>query len=153
QCWHWFNRRAALQEVLRVLRPHGHLLIAAFDWIPFGRNVVELTEALIEQHNPQQAKPHVRLAMAAGIYPPFVRDLSEGGLSDIETWSYDHKVAYSHAGWRGRIRASQGVGASLSPSQVAAFDAELSALLSREFPAEPLIVPHRVWVAHGRKPA
>ena len=89
--------------------------------------------------------------MAVGIYPSFVRDLCECGLLDIETWSYDHLVAYTHAGWRGRIRASQGVGATLSPQQVVAFDAELARLLQTEFPADPMPVPHRVWVVHGRK--
>ncbi len=153
QCWHWFDRRAVSQQVLRVLRPGGVLLIAAFDWIPFGRNVVERTEELIEHHNPRQPKPHIRFALGAGLYPVFVRDLSEGGLIDIETFSYDHQVSYTHAGWRGRIRASQGVGASLSPDQVAAFDGELADLLAREFPVEPLSIPHRVWVAYGRKPA
>jgi hypothetical protein len=90
--------------------------------------------------------------MAAGLYPIFLRELAEGGIQDIETWSYDLSVPYSHAGWRGRIRASQGVGASLSATQVAAFDAALASLLAQEFPAEPLHVPHRVWVAHGRQP-
>lgn len=151
QCWHWFDRPAVLKEVQRLLRPGGVLLIAAFDWIPFSRNVVERTEELIEKHNPAQPKPHIRLGMGVGIYPPFVRDLSEGGLGDIETWSYDHPVSYTHAGWRGRIRASQGVGATLSPRQVAAFDEELAGLLQAEFPTDPLQVPHRVWAAHGRK--
>jgi SAM-dependent methyltransferase len=152
QCWHWFDRRAVLGEVLRLLRPGGVLMIAAFDWIPFGRNIVEQTEELIEKHNPAQPKPHIRLAMGAGLYPPFVRDLSEGGLSDIETWSYDHSVRYSHAGWRGRIRASQGVGATLPAPKVAAFDEELTQLLRTHFPSDPIDIPHRVWVAHGRKP-
>lgn len=151
QCWHWFDRPAVREEVKRLLRPGGALVIAAFDWIPFSRNVVERTEELIEKHNPAQPKPHIRLGMGVGIYPAFARDLCECGLTDIETWSYDHPVPYTHTGWRGRIRASQGVGATLSPPQVAAFDEELARLLGTEFPAEPLQVPHRVWVAHGRK--
>ncbi len=152
QSWHWFDRRAVMAEVRRLLRPGGVLLIAAFDWIPFSGNVVERTEELIEKHNPAQPKPHIRLGMGAGIYPPFVRDLCEGGLLEIETWSYDHPVRYTHAGWRGRIRASQGVGATLSPRQVAAFDEELLRMLQTEFPNDPLLIPHRVWVAQGRQP-
>lgn len=151
QCWHWFDRPAVLREVQRLLRPGGVLLIAAFDWVPFLHSVVERTEELIEKYNPNQPRPHIRLGMGVGIYPAFVHDLTEGGLTDIETWSYDHQVSYTHAGWRGRIRASQGVGATLSPQQVVAFDAELARLLQTEFPAEPMPVPHRVWVVHGRK--
>ena len=150
QCWHWFDRPAALREVRAQLRPGGHIVIAAFDWIPFGGNVVERTEALIERHNPAQFKPHIRFAMASGLYPAFVRDLSEGGIRDIETFSYDHTVTYSHGGWRGRIRASQGIGAMLTPEQVRAFDGELAELLRMHFPEEPLRIPHRVWVVHGR---
>lgn len=150
QCWHWFDRPAALHEVRSQLRPGGHVVIAAFDWIPFGGNVVERTEALIERHNPAQFKPHIRIAMSAGLYPAFVRDLSEGGLRDIETFSYDHVVTYSHSGWRGRIRASQGIGAMLTPAQVRAFDEELAELLRTHFPDEPMHIPHRVWVVHGR---
>jgi len=153
QCWHWFDRRAVLGESLRLLRPGGVLMIAAFDWIPFRRNVVEQTEELIERHNPAQPKPHIRLGLGAGLYPSFVRDLSEGGLEDIQTWSYDHLVRYTHAGWRGRIRASQGVGATLSARQVAAVDEELGHLLRTQFPHDPLQIPHRVWVVHGRKTA
>jgi len=151
QCWHWFDRRAVLGESLRLLRPGGMLLIAAFDWIPFCRNVVELTEELIERHNPAQPKPHIRLGLGAGLYPSFVRDLSEGGFEDIQTWSYDQSVRYTHAGWRGRIRASQGVGATLSARQIAAVDEELEQMLRTQFPSDPLLIPHRVWVVHGRK--
>lgn len=152
QCWHWFDRPAALREVLAQLRPGGHFVIAAFDWIPSRRNVAELTEELIARHNPAQPKPHIRYAMAAGLYPTFVRDLSEGGVTDIETFSYDHAVTYSHSGWRGRIRASQGVGAMLSPEQVRAFDGELAEMLRVQFPEEPMRILHRVWVAYGRRP-
>lgn len=152
QCWHWFDRPTALREVLAQLRPGGHFVIAAFDWIPCRRNVAERTEELIERHNPAQSKPHIRFAMGAGLYPAFVRDLSEGGIVDIETFSYDHVVTYSHSGWRGRIRASQGVGAMLNPDQVRAFDGELAELLRAHFPEDPMRIPHRVWVAHGRKP-
>lgn len=152
QCWHWFDREATLRAALAHLRPGGHLLIAAFDWLSYRHNVVELTEELIERHNPAQPKPHLRYGAGVCIYAPFVRDLSEGGLVDIETFSYDLTMTYSHAGWRGRIRASQGVGAMLSAEAVRAFDEEHAALLTQRFPEEPLQIPHRVWVAYGRKP-
>jgi ubiquinone/menaquinone biosynthesis C-methylase UbiE len=53
QCWHWFDRAQAAREVRRLLVPGGWLVIAHFDWIPLPGNVVEATERLVEQHNPQ----------------------------------------------------------------------------------------------------
>src|SRR5215217_4819901 len=53
QCWHWFDRPKAAQEVRRLLAPNGCLVIAHFDWIPLPDNIVEATEKLIEQHNPE----------------------------------------------------------------------------------------------------
>lgn len=152
QCWHWFDRPAALAQVKRVLRPGGGVALATFDWLPLPGNVVEATEALIERYNPRQPKPHIRFGLAAGIYPQWARDLHEGGLTAIETFSYDHPVTYTHKGWRGRIRASQGVAASLSPDEVTRLDAEHAALLAERFPEEPLSIPHRVFVAMGRAP-
>ena len=60
-------------------------------------------------------------------------------------------VPFSHADWRGRIRASAGIRASLPPEAVERFDIELAAVLAERFPDEPLAVPHRVWAASGIK--
>lgn len=72
------------------------------------------------------------------------------GFHDIETFSFGIQVPYSHEAWRGRIRASAGVAASLSPEQVLHFDAELQSLLQEHFPVDPLSVPHRVFAVISR---
>jgi SAM-dependent methyltransferase len=147
QCWHWFERPRVAAEARRLLQPGGTLLIAHFDWLPLPGNVVAASEALILQHNP--AWPY---AGANGLYPQWFADLSVAGFEALESFSYDHAVEYSHEGWRGRIRASAGVAASLPPEGVAAFDAEHAALLVRQFPQEPLRVPHRVFALTARRP-
>lgn len=143
QCWHWFDGSAAAREAARLLRPGGRVVIAHFDWIPLADNVVAATERLILRHNPAWA-----FGGGSGLYPAWLRDLAEAGFGDLETFSYDVSVLYSHAAWRGRIRASAGVGASLPPAAVAAFDDDLAALLAEDFP-DPLAVPHRVWAVIG----
>lgn len=153
QCWHWFDRPAALREVRRLLRPQGFFVLITFDWLPLTGNVVEATEELIERHNPHQPKPHIRYANGAGIYPQWLCDMQEGGFVRIESRSYDTEVTYSHEGWRGRIRASQGVGATMEPEAVGRFDSELAQLLTTRFPVEPLHIPHRVFIASSRAPA
>ena len=71
------------------------------------------------------------------------------GFLGFETFSYDMDIAYSAEAWRGRIRASAGIGASLPPAKVKAFDGALAELLAKKFPVEPLQVPHRVFALVG----
>ena len=147
QCWHFFDRARAAAEVARVLVPGGRLVIAHFDWLPLRDNVVTATERLIEGTNPAW-----HLGNTSGLYPAWLTDAADGGFDALETFSFDLDVAYSHEAWRGRIRASAGIGASLPADAVARFDGELDAMLRAGWPREPLVVPHRVWAVKARWP-
>ena len=146
QCWHWFDRPRVAAEVHRLLVPDGRVLIAHFDWIPLAGNVVEASERLIRAHNPGWT-----LHGGTGLHPAWLADLALAGFKDLETFSFDLDVPYRHDAWRGRIRASAGVGASLDEAAVRRFDDEHGAMLADRFPDEPLAVPHRCWAVHGRK--
>jgi len=158
QCWHWFDRPNVALEVKRILKPNGRILIAHFDWLPLTGNVVDLTEKLIQTYNP---KWYAEFGGMTGIYSEWLRDLGEAGFLDIQTFSFDMDVPYTHEAWRGRIRASSGVGASLSDEDVGGFDLELKSLLEvqeqvaarGETDSHPILnIPHRVFVVHARKP-
>jgi SAM-dependent methyltransferase len=147
QCWHWFDRGRAAAEMNRILVAGGHLVIAHFDWIPLPGNVVEATESLIVDYNPEWA-----MGGGTGLYPAWLADVAGAGLERLETFSFDLDVPYSHEAWVGRIRASAGVGASLPEDRVRAFSAELTELLAARFPADPLPVHHRTWALIATKP-
>lgn len=140
QCWHWFDRRQAALEARRLLRPGGRLVIAYFDWLPLEGSVVQATEALILKHNPEW-----KLSGGLGIHPRVLPLLSELGFAALRTFSFDVDTPYSHEAWRGRIRASAGIGPVLSQDQVTAFDTEHAQMLRERFAVEPLRTPHRVW--------
>jgi len=147
QCWHWFDRPRAAAEVRRLLKPGGRLAICHFDWIPLPGNVAAATERLILRHNPAW-----NMGGGTGLYPDWLADAAGAGFTDLETFSFDVDVPYSHEAWSGRIRASAGVGGSLSASAVAAFDQDHAAMLARDFPAEPLHVLHRAFAVLGTAP-
>src|SRR6266404_1285354 len=147
QCWHWFDRPRAATEITRLLRPEGVLVIAHFDWIPLPGNIVRATEELIERYN-----PNWNMGWGMGIHPRWLRDLGEAHYQEIETFSYDINVPYTPEAWRGRIRASAGVGGSLSPEQVEHFDAVHAALLAQSYPGSVLEVPHRVFAVIAHSP-
>lgn len=158
QCWHWFDRPLAAREALRLLKPKGRMLIAHFDWLPLEGNVVDATEKLIEKYNPDW---YVKFGNKTGVYPDWFRDLAEAGFAELQSFTFDLGVPYAPDAWRGRIRASSGVGASLPDEEVAKFDSELKSLLegfeqvrvkSEAGTQSALMIPHRIFVVHAQKP-
>jgi len=147
QCWHWFDRPRAAAEARRLLKPGGRLAICHFDWIPLPGNVAAATERLILQHNLAWD-----MGGGTGLYPDWLTDATGAGFVDVRSFNFDVAVPYSHEAWRGRIRASAGVGGSLSAPAVAAFDRDHAAMLAHDFPIEPLSVLHRVFAMLGMAP-
>jgi len=147
QCWHWFARAEAAAEAMRLLNSGGWLVIAHYDWLPLAGSLPEATERLIEAHNPAW-----RLGGGDGLYPAWLDDLTRAGFAGVTSFHYDEPASYTPLAWLGRIRASAGVGASLAPAAVEAFDREHAALLAARFPGDRLLVPHRVFAALGRRP-
>jgi SAM-dependent methyltransferase len=146
QCWHWFDPEKAGAEALRVLRPGGVAVCASFDYLPRRSRLAARTEELVLKYNP--AWP---MAGGQGVHLNPLQNLPDAGFVDIEQFSFEHRQPFTHEGWRGRMRTCNGVGASLSPGAIAAFDAELAAMLAADF-EERVLVEHRVWVVVGRKP-
>ncbi len=147
QCWHWFDRPRAAQEARRILLSGGQLVIAHFNWIPLLGNLADATEKLMEAHNPQW-----KLGGATGIFPDWLSDVALAGFRELETFSFDVDVPYTHESWQGRIRASAAVGASLSAKGIARFDDDLKLLLDTHFPEVILKIPHRVWALVCKSP-
>lgn len=146
QCWHWFDRPKAAKEIFRILKTDGKLVITHFDWLPLAGNIVAETEALILKHNPSW-----KMSGGTGIYSQWLVDLGEANFEELQTFSYDVDILYSPESWRGRIRASAGVGASLPKEKVDLFDLELGEMIVKKFPGDLIHVPHRVWAVIGKK--
>jgi SAM-dependent methyltransferase len=143
QAWWWFDPKRTLAEAHRLLVPGGRVLIASFCYLPLAGSIAEASEALVLKHNPGWGA-----AGCLGIFPEQPKQLAEGGYRSIETFSYDVEVPFSHEAWRGRMRACNGVAASLAQAEVASFDRDLAALLASRC-TDPFTVLHRVFVVMG----
>ena len=67
------------------------------------------------------------------------------GFTAADNFLYHEDIPYTHAGWRGRMRAYAGIGGSLPQDKVDAFDVEFAAALQKHFPEDIMQVEHKVW--------
>lgn len=151
QSWHWFDRPRAAAEARRLLVEDGALALCYRDYVTTPGSVAAASEELVLAYHPGWP-----LAKGIDNHPEWIHDLDAAGFDHVETFGFDITVEFTHEQWRGRMRSSNGVAASLPAAAVAAFDVDLARLLRERFPQEPLTVPHRIWglVARcGRPPS
>lgn len=145
QCWLYFDHTVVAPAVRRWLHSGGKLVTCHFSWLAREDEIAHATEELVLRHNPDWSA-----ADWPGIVPERPRWMTEDW--EVETFLlYDEPIPFTHESWRGRIRASRGIGATLSPDAVATFDREHAELLTRLTPNE-FTVLHRID-AHVMVPA
>lgn len=137
QCFLYFDQAQTIAALRRLLVPGGRLVLSHFNWLPKVDPIAAATEELVLHFNPSWD--------AAGFdgtivpVPHWVpRDIVLEGFF----W-FDVDVPFDRGTWRGRIRACRGIGASLPPNRVEAFDSEHAALLAR-IAVDKFTVRHRV---------
>lgn len=140
QSWHWFDRPRVAAEAHRLLVDGGALVVCYRDYQVRPGNVCAASEDLVLTYNPNWP-------LAGGAIDPTTctTELAEAGFGRPTMIDFEIDVPFTHEAWRGRMRSSNGVGATLSAPEIAAFDTDLTQLLRDRFPAEPLLVPHRIW--------
>jgi SAM-dependent methyltransferase len=139
QCWHWFDRAQVTAEVRRLLVAGGALVICGRDYSLAPGSIGALSEELVLRHNPGWPAPG-SVTNVSG----WSDELRDNGFGAVRAFEFDVDVPFTHAQWRGRMRSSSGVGASLGAPEVVAFDADLARMLAERFP-EPLLVSHQIW--------
>ena len=137
QCWLYFDLARVLPEVRRVLTGSGRLLVSHFSFMPQLDPVVRASEALVLEFNPDWSGANWHGVINP--QPAWVAD----GFELVGLFVYDEQIPFTRESWRGRMRALRGIAASLSESEVAAFDAEHEALLER-LAGEEFAVWHRL---------
>jgi SAM-dependent methyltransferase len=137
QCWLYFDKRKAIAEVKRLLRPGGLLVTSHFSWLPRLDNVARQTEGLVLRFNPQWTTGDWD-----GVILP-MPTWAEQAFSLRAMFYYDEPIPFTRETWRGRIRACRGVGAELNEEEVRRFDAAHAELLAQIVPVN-FTVLHRL---------
>ena len=137
QCFLYFDKPRTLTSLRRLLVPGGRLVTSHFNWLPKVDTIASASEALVLQFNPswQGGGFDGTVVPVPNWVPP---DMVLEGFF----W-FDADIPFNRETWRGRIRASRGVGATLAPEEVAAFDKEHAAILAQIAPLE-FTIKHRL---------
>ncbi|QDU69735.1 class I SAM-dependent methyltransferase [Engelhardtia mirabilis] len=137
QCFLYFDAERVVEQLRRVLVPGGLLVTGHHNWLPREDEFVRLTEDLVLEFNPDWSAADFTGEV------PLRPSWAEGLVEWAGCFVYDEEIAYTHETWRGRMRASRGVGASLVAEEIERFDAALAELLVIHKP-EQFTVRHRV---------
>jgi ubiquinone/menaquinone biosynthesis C-methylase UbiE len=138
-CWVYFDIKRMKQEVPRLLRPGGLLLVSTLIWERQERGIVAGTHDLIAKYNAEARDWRRGRNPDADVVPKWSQEWLR--LKTFHEFVTD--VPFSRESWRGRIRACRWIGAALSGEQTETFDREHAALLERIAPAK-FLIPHRI---------
>ncbi len=135
QCFWYFDEQRLIPKLEQILKSGGRLLVLYMAWLPHEDDIAAASEALVLKYNPGWSGANERMhPIEAG-----KRTLDSFKVVYSDEWKLD--LPFTRESWHGRMKACRGVGASLSDSEIAAWEREHLALLER-------IAPERFTVRH-----
>ena len=144
QCFWYFDHKKISPELARMLKDDGRLVILYMAWLPFEDRIAGASEELVLKYSPDWSGAH-ETRHPIGIPDPVLE------YFELEAHEeYDLMVPFTRETWHGRMKACRGVGASLSPEELAMWEKEHLALLETEAP-ESFEVLHYAAIAVLKK--
>jgi SAM-dependent methyltransferase len=137
--WNWFDSMKTLNEVLRLLKPDGCLLVAYSNGESVQNNIHDVTNALLCDELNMATLQSAR----QGRFRDWMEHMRSVGLQ-VETFTHDFAMQYTHEEWRGHVRAWEWTGGSMSSERLASFDRRFAAILKERFPNERIHTPFKI---------
>jgi SAM-dependent methyltransferase len=140
QCIWYFNHDITSETFAKMLKPEGNFLILYMGWLPYEDPVAGKSEEIILKHNPDWT------AYGDTVHPVWVPDQYLKNFELLSQEEFRIDIPFSREGWHGRMRACRGVGASMSPEQLSAWDKEHMEMLTKNA-EENFLVKHYISIA------
>ncbi|MCR5405320.1 MAG: methyltransferase domain-containing protein [Lachnospiraceae bacterium] len=123
QCFWYFDHEHVMPKLAELLKPNGKLVILYMAWLPLEDEIAGESEKLVLKYSPNWT------GAGETRRRNWVPDIAYEYFGSEEHEEYDVMVPFTKASWHGRIKASRGVGASLSGEELARWDEEHRKLL------------------------
>ena len=128
QCFWYFDHEKVMPVLADLLKPNGKLVILYMAWLPQEDEIAGQSEKLILKYSPSWS------GAGEHRHEIWVPEVAYNHFEKEEHEEYDIKVPFTKEAWHGRIKASRGIGASLSPQELEKWDKEHRALLDKIAP-------------------
>lgn len=130
QCFWYFDHERMNSRFYHFLKPGGRILVLYMAWLPFQDKIAGESEKLVLAHNPQWS------GRGETMHPIAIPDCYKARFEVVYHEEYPLLVPFTRESWNGRMKACRGIGASLMPQEIAAWEAEHLKLLDRIAPDE-----------------
>lgn len=144
QCFWYFDHRKVMPILSDLLREDGRLLILYMAWLPEEDEIAGKSEKMILKYSPSWS------GAGEHRHPVWIPDIAYEYFELEDHEEYDLRVPFTRESWHGRIRASRGIGASLSPEELERWDKEHRMMLADHAP-ETFDVRHYAALALLKK--
>ena len=139
QCFWYFRHERVAPLLTRLLKPNGRLLVLCMEWLPYEDEVAGKSEALVLKYSPRWS------GAGATVQPIEIPDCYKGEFDVVDHDEFRLPVHFTRETWNGRMKACRGVGASLAPDELAAWEAEHRKMLSETAPLEFDVLHYAAW--------
>lgn len=144
QCFWYFDYRKISPVLAELLKEDGRLVILYMAWLPAEDKIAGMSEELILKYNPKWSggrETRHPIYIPDAVYEYFDMEYHE---------EYDVSVPFTREKWHGRVKASRGIGASLSADELENWEREHWALLEINAP-ESFDILHYAAIAVLKK--
>ena len=129
QCFWYFDHKQLVPILGKILKPGGKLLALYMAWLPNEDEIAGKSEELVLKYSPEWS------GAGETVHPIHVPEIYDSIFSRTYHEEYRLKVHFTRESWNGRMRSCRGIGASLAPEEITAWEQEHLKMLE-QYPPE-----------------
>ncbi len=145
QCFFYFDYDVVIPKLARLLKDGGRFVILFMAWVPEDDALARASEELVLRFNPKWTGGDYKRS------PVFIPEIAKKFFDIEAAEDYDLPVQFTRESWNGRMKACRGVGASLAPDEIAAWEREHMEMLEKSAPVEFDILHHAAMAVLRKK--
>lgn len=130
QCFWYFDLETLAPKLYNLLKDGGSYVMMCMEWLPFEDRIASASEVLVLKYSPNWN------GAGETVHPIFVQECYKKYFDVAYSDEYYLDVPFTRESWNGRMKACRGVGASLTPDEISAWEKEHIALLEKIAPNE-----------------